>query len=58
MIIGAGQIFKSHQQNFLIFAEVSAGDNRGSADFQVTSLNLGYFCKFQLVIIGAVKIIK
>ena len=35
--VGAGQIFKSLQQNRFIFAKISARDNRGSPDFQVTS---------------------
>ena len=35
--IGAGQIFKSLQQNRFIFAKISARDNMGSPNFQVTS---------------------
>ena len=43
VIIGAGQIFKSHQQNCLIFGNISASDNRGRPNFQVTSTKLLYF---------------
>ena len=28
-----------------MFAKISARDNRGSSNFQITSLNLGYFAK-------------
>ena len=35
--VGAGQIFKSLQQNHFIFGKIIARDNRGSPDFQVTS---------------------
>ena len=36
-IVGARQIFKSLQQNRFIFAKISARDNMGSPNFQVTS---------------------
>ena len=45
MIIGAVRIFKWHHQNCLIFAKISACDSTGSSNFQMTSLNLGYFCE-------------
>ena len=41
----AGQIFKSHQQNyFIIFPKILPRDNKGSSNIQVTWLNPGYFC--------------
>ena len=43
VIIGDGQIFKSHQQNLFILGKSLLRDNRGSANFQGTS-KLSYFC--------------
>ena len=37
MIIESIQFLKSLQENCLIFAKLSARDNRGSSNFQVTS---------------------
>ena len=37
VILGAGQIFKSHQQTTLIFATILPPDNRGISKFGVTS---------------------
>ena len=37
VIIGAGQISKSLQQNRFIFAKISARDNRGIPKYQVAS---------------------
>ena len=50
VIIGAGQILKSHQQNCFIsalncFGKTLPRYNRDSANFQVTSSKLPYFCK-------------
>ena len=45
VIIGAGQIFKSRQQNCFIFSKSLPRDNRGTANFQVASSKLPYFCK-------------
>ena len=45
VIIGTVRIIKWHHQNSLIFAKIWAPHNRGSANFQMTSLNLGYFCE-------------
>ena len=39
------QIFKWHHQNCLIFAKISARDNRSASNFQTTSLNLVLFCE-------------
>ena len=46
-VLGAGQIFKSHQQNcpLLLFAKILPPHNSDSSNFQVAVLNLGYFCK-------------
>ena len=60
------RIVKWHNQNCLIFAKVWARDNRGSLNFQMTSLNLGYFeCiwitlfswTLLIVIIGPVRLV-
>ena len=40
VIIGAGQIFKSHQQNCFIFGKSLPCDNKGCANFQVKSSKL------------------
>ena len=45
-VVGAGQIFKSLQQNRFIFVKISARDNRGSSDFENTLTKLLYFCIF------------
>ena len=45
VIIGTVQIFKWHHQNCLIFVKKLTLDNRAISNFQMTSLNLGYFCK-------------
>ena len=45
VIIGAGQIIRSHQQNCFIFGKRLPSGKRGSANFQVTSSKLSYFCK-------------
>ena len=37
VIIGAGHIFKSHQQNCIILGKSLPRDNWGSSNFQVTS---------------------
>ena len=37
VIIGAVQIFESLQQNCFIFVKILPRDDRGSANFQVTS---------------------
>ena len=44
VIIGEGQIFNGHQ-NCLLFEKVIRHDNGGSSNVQITSLNIGYFCK-------------
>ena len=46
VIIGAGQIFKSHQQNCFIFGKTLSRDNRGSANCQVTSSKMPYFWEY------------
>ena len=43
---------------FCIFAKISAHDNKGSSNFQITSTKRFFLQKFQLVIIGAVQILK
>ena len=45
LIIGAVQIFKWYHQNCLIFFKISARDNSSSSNFQMTLLDLGYFCE-------------
>ena len=45
VIIDAVQIFELVQQNCLVFAKISARDNRGSSNFQITSRKLLYFCQ-------------
>ena len=45
VIIGAGQIFKSHQQNCFMLGKSLPRDNWGIANCQVTSSKLLYFCK-------------
>ena len=45
VIIGAGQIIKSHQQNCFILRESLPRDNRGSANCQVTHQNCLIFAK-------------
>ena len=45
VIIEEGQIFKAHHQNCLLFEKVIPHDNGGSSNVQITSLNIGYFCK-------------
>ena len=43
MIIGAGQVVKSHQQNCFIFEKLLARDTRDTSNFQITSTKLLYF---------------
>ena len=45
VIIWEGEIFKGHHQNCLLFEKVIPHDNGGSSNVQMTSLNMGYFCK-------------
>ena len=45
VIIGKGQIFKGHHQNCLLFEKVIPHDNGSSSNVQMTTLNMGYFCK-------------
>ena len=42
---GEGQIFKGHHQNCLLFEKIIPHDHGGSSYVQMTSLNIGYFCK-------------
>ena len=50
------RIFKWHHQNCLIFAKISVRYNRGSSNFQMASLNLGYFCEnFHSWLLGQLK---
>ena len=58
MIVEAGQIFKSHYENYLIFAKVSArdiGQCKFSSDFIKSAL---FWRKFQLLITGAVQVFE
>ena len=45
LIIGSVRIFKWYHQNCLIFLKISARDNSSSSNFQMTLLDLGYFCE-------------
>ena len=59
MIIRAGHILKSHQQNCFIFGKRLPSGNRGSANFQVTyHQNCLIFAKISVRDIGAGQIIK
>ena len=59
MIIVAGHILKTPQQNCCIFEKISTRDKRSSSNFQITSTKLLYFSEtFRLVIKGEVQIFK
>ena len=46
-VIIEGQTFKRHHQNCLLFEKIiPPHDNGGSSYVQMTSLNMGYFCKY------------